>query len=244
MTFNDEFIPGGAAEEASSYPTAFGITFTPTIIGALVAVLGFLGTAYIAINFVQPAFEEYNKKQDELTAKTQEIENLKKTVQNIEKLQGDLVKAESQRKEVLSLFSTEKNLDTLLLDVNNSVKERKADLKTFLPVLAATAGQTPQQMAQTASDPFQRSIYTIALEGNFEQTQAIIRNIERLQVLTVLREFNTIVTKEPKIVINQGQASVSGAPTLTTTFKLEAIIPRTAPPTPVASPTPTPSPEK
>lgn len=244
MTFNDEFIPGGAAEETSSYPSAFGITFTPPIIGGMVAVMGLLGTVYIALNFIQPAFEEYNKKQNELTAKIQEVENLKKTVQNIEKLQVDLVKAESQRKEVLSLFSTAQNLDTLLLDVNNSVKERRAELKTFQPIIVPPTGQTAQQQAQTASDPFQRQTFTIALDSNFEQMQAILRNIERLQVLTVVREFNTTVTKDPKIVINQGQASVSGVPTLTTTFKLETIIPKTSSPTPVATPSPSPSPKK
>jgi Tfp pilus assembly protein PilO len=245
MTFNDEFIPGGAAEEeGGGYPTAFGITFTPPIIGGIVAVLGLLGTAFIAINFIQPAFEEYNKKQGELIAKTQEVDNLKKTVQNIEKLQADLVKAEGQRKQVLSLFSTEQNLDTLLLDVNNSVKERRADLKTFQPILAPASGQTAEQQKLAANDPFQRQTFTIALDGNFEQMQTIIRNIERLQILTVVREFNTTVTKEPKIVINQGVASVSGAPILTTTFKLETIIPRTAPPTPAAQPSPSPTPKK
>lgn len=242
MTFNDEFIPGGAEEEGGSYPTAFGVTFTPPIIGGIVAILGLLGTAYIALTFIQPAFDEYNTKQDELAAKIKEVEELKKTVQNIEKLQRDLVKAEAQRKEVLSLFSTERNLDTLLLDINNSVKERKADLKTFSPVVPAT--QTAEQQTASVSDPFQRQTFTIALEGNFDQMQGIIRNIERLQVLTVVREFNTTVTKEPKIVINQGQSSVSGAPILTTTFKLETIIPRTAPPAPVASPSPSPTPKK
>lgn len=242
MTFNDEFMPGGAEEESSSYPTAFGVTFTPPIIGGIVAIIGLLGTAYIALTFIQPAFDEYNTKQNELAAKIKEVEELKKTVQNIEKLQGDLVKAEAQRKEVLSLFSTERNLDTLLLDINNSVKERRADLKTFAPVVPAT--QTAQQQTTSANDPFQRQTFTIALDGTFEQMQAIIRNIERLQVLTVVREFNTTVTKEPKIVINQGQATISGAPTLTTTFKLETIVPRTAPPTPAASPSPSPTPKK
>lgn len=242
MTYNDEFMPGGAEEAESSYPTAFGVTFTPPIIGGLVAVLGLLGTAYIAMTFIQPAFDDYSTKQNELAAKTKEVEELKKTVQNIEKLQADLVKAEAQRKEVLSLFSTERNLDTLLLDVNNSVKERKADLKTFSPVVPAA--QTAQQQTAIANDPFQRQTFTIALDGNFEQMQTILRNIERLQVLTVVREFNTTVTKEPKIVINQGQATISGAPTLTTTFKLEAIVPRSAPPTPAASPSPSPTPKK
>lgn len=242
MTYNDEFMPGGVEEAASSYPTAFGVTFTPPIIGGLVAVLGLLGTVYIAMTFIQPAFDEYNTKQNELAAKTKEVEDLKKTVQNIEKLQADLVKAEAQRKEVLSLFSTERNLDTLLLDINNSVKERRAELKTFSPVVPTA--QTAQQQAAIASDPFQRQTFTVALDGNFEQMQTILRNIERLQVLTVVREFNTTVTKEPKIVINQGQATISGVPTLTTTFKLEAIVPRTAPPTPAASPSPSPTPKK
>ncbi len=245
MTFNEEFIPSGMEDDGGEggYPTAFGITFTPTIIGGLVAILGVLGTAFIAINLIQPAFEEYNTKQDELTAKALEVENLKKTVQNIEKLQADLVVAERQRREVLSLFSTERNLETLLLDINNSVRERRGELKKFQPIIpAATTAQTAQQQAATANDPFQRQIFDISLDGNFDQMQTILRTIERLQILTVVREFNTTVTEAPKIIINQGQATTSGAPTLTTSFKLETIIPKEAPPTPVASPSPTPSP--
>ncbi|NES74023.1 MAG: hypothetical protein F6K24_56985, partial [Okeania sp. SIO2D1] len=58
MTFADaeEFIPEGE-EQQPDYPQAFGVTFTPTVSGVLVGVLGFGVAAYLAYTFVLPAWE-------------------------------------------------------------------------------------------------------------------------------------------------------------------------------------------
>jgi len=61
MTYADQdFIPEGQ-EENPNYPTAFGITFTPQVGGILFGVLGLLGSLYLFLNVVQPAWENYQK---------------------------------------------------------------------------------------------------------------------------------------------------------------------------------------
>ena len=53
MTFSEEFnsteTDTDFEELGSSYPTAFGITFTPQIIGACLGVLGLVGSCRVAL---------------------------------------------------------------------------------------------------------------------------------------------------------------------------------------------------
>ena len=65
MTFSEEFnsteTDTDFEELGSSYPTAFGITFTPRIIGACLGVLGLVGSIYVGLSFVKPAYDNYNE---------------------------------------------------------------------------------------------------------------------------------------------------------------------------------------
>jgi hypothetical protein len=243
MTFNDEFIPGGVADQdEASYPSAFGITFTPQVTGIAVGILGLLGAAYIVLSFVLPAWEEYQKKQEAYNAKIQEVEGLKKSVQNIEQLQRELVVAEGQRKRVTELFGDSRNLDTLLLDVNGAVAERRAKLIVFEPVLPAQTSAT-NVPAPALDEPFTRQTIRLEIEGTFEQTLGVLQTIERLQILTSVKEFTTVLKEPPTVVVGQGQVS-SQPPLLKTGFRLEAIVPKSQTTIPSPSPSPSPTPKK
>ncbi len=194
------------------------------------------------MSFVLPAWEEYQKKQEAYNAKVQEVEGLKKSVQSIEQLQRELVVAEGQRKRVTELFGDSKNLDTLLLDVNSAVAERKAKLTVFEPILPTQTSAT-NVPAPTPDEPFTRQTIRLEIEGTFEQTLGVLQTIERLQILTSVKEFTTVLKEPPTVVIGQGQAS-SQPPVLKTGFKLEAIIPKSQTAAPSPSPSPSPTPQK
>ncbi len=243
MTYADEeFLPEGQVE-SPNYPTAFGITFTPRVGGIVFAVLGLLGATYLFLNVVQPEWERYQTLQGEVENIKGEIQNLEAIQKTIDEKKAQLQEAKQQQKQVLSLFATEKTLDTLLLDLNSFVKARNGRLTVYNP------GTDPQQ-AQTViindgslgpqvNGKLKRKTTNIELEGSFDQIQSILRSFERLQTLLLVKDFQVELSDELVVLVDpesgksvlgvrkQGDQKVlpGAKPNLKARFKLDAILP-------------------
>ena len=250
MTSYLEF-PDEGQEEAASYPTAFGITFTPQISGVLIAVIGIAGAAYLGVTFVQPLWQEYNNSKQELVTKQQQLENTAQIKKQIAKKKVELEQAKVQNKTVLSLFATDKKVDTLLLDVNSVIKTRQGKLKSFKPAdnpqaqgVAAGDVINDGSLGSLVNGKLKRKTFEVELDGSFDQLLSIMRQFELLQTLLLIKEFKTEV-KNPQVigitdngnvitgVIDDEQKSdkekiiPGGKPKLKTTFKVDALLPVT-----------------
>lgn len=242
MTYaDDEFMAVEGQDDGPSYPTAFGITFTPRVGGILVGAAGLLGALYLAVNAVQPAWERYQTLDTDVKTRQGQLQNKQKIQQEIAQAQKKLEEAKQKNQQVLSLFPNQKTLDTLLLDLNNPVKASNGQLISYEPVVQAT-GSSSSDAAAAAAVPgngkLQRKTYNISLEGNFDQVQSIMRSFERLQSLLVVRDFKSELNDQQVFLINDnGQATPAfvrkdsrsrapqARPTLKTTFKLDALVP-------------------
>lgn len=242
MTYaDDEFMAVEGQDDSPSYPTAFGITFTPRVGGIIVGVAGLLGALYLAVNAVQPAWERYQTLDNDVKTRQGQIKDRQKIQQEIAQAQKKLDEAKQKNQQVLSLFPNQKTLDTLLLDLNNPVKATNGQLTSFEPALQTT-GSSSDSTAAAAAVPgngkLQRKTYNISLEGNFDQVQSIMRRFELLQALLVVRDFKSELNDQQVFLINDsGQATpafikkdtrggaVQARPTLKTTFKLDALVP-------------------
>ncbi|HBB35777.1 MAG TPA: hypothetical protein DDZ80_27680 [Cyanobacteria bacterium UBA8803] len=242
MTYADpDFIPGEGQEEAPSYPSAFGITFTPKISGVAVAVLGLLGAAYLALNVVQPVFQQYQELQGQLKDKQGQLKDSAQIKKQIEQKKVELQQAKQQNKQVLSLFASEKTLDTLILDLNSFVKDRKGTLNSFQPKQDAQKTSdvvTDGSLGPAVNGKLKRKSINVEVEGSFDQIQSILRSFERLQSLLLVKEFKADVsTPQALFINNQGKVMpvviekekvIPGAkPTIKTTFRLDALLPLT-----------------
>ena len=243
---------------------------------------------------------------------------------NIEKQLKDakvkLTQVEQQRQQVYSLFAQKKNMDTVLLDLNQLIdknnvglrnaKEAKlascpawvkeqftsystgqqyeeqigplvaeAKLRKFqpdtgtpgaAPVAAAVPGLvTDGSLGPELNNKLKRQTINVEIEGNFNHAQSIIRRIELLQPLLILRNMEVKyggeqVTKQEPSVIYEPDPKNPELPrvvkncqpdtVVTTSFKMDALIPLTPEEqklvvptpspgaTPGASPSPSPSP--
>ncbi|HEY9829884.1 MAG TPA: hypothetical protein V6D26_04850 [Stenomitos sp.] len=245
MTYADEeFLPEGQVE-TPNYPTAFGITFTPKVGGIIFAVLGLLGAAYLFVNVVQPEWARNQTLQDEKAKIQDDIKRLGEIKQKIALKKQELEAAKVQNKQVLSLFANEKTLDTLLLNLNSSIKERKGALQTYSP------GENPpttdgvindSSLGAEVNGKLQRKTINVELVGSFNQIQSIMRSFERLQTLLVVKDFKLETSDDPIIVVldssgksvpgvrkkdKPGQEGVvaNANPNLKATFKLEVLMP-------------------
>lgn len=116
MTFADDFANDKQLME-EDYPTAFGITFTPNILGVVIAVAGITLAVYSYMQYVKPAQDQY---QQTLTQK-QQLEAQLNSIKSgdlqlkLAQLQSDLAEKKVLRSRVLSMFTSENDLETIKL---------------------------------------------------------------------------------------------------------------------------------
>lgn len=222
-------------EAKNSAPVVFGITLTPPVIGSVFAGLGVLGAFYMLVNMVMPAVESYKEqetKRDQLQIEIQQKQNQAK---QIGKIKADLATAKEQQKQILALFTDEKSLETLLLDTSLLIDSSdikvfgssiKAKMKKFAPTTEKPEVVTDSSFGAEINNKIKRSIIKVEIEGNFLQTQLIMRNIERLQPLLLVKNYDSKLSP-PEISADKNNPIPIDIGKLITSFELEALIPLT-----------------
>ncbi|MGF1938001.1 MAG: pilus assembly protein PilO [Nostoc sp. ChiQUE02] len=238
MTLSDDlnFAEHGGEfdSETPAYPVLFGIAFTPKIIGILVGVIGLAGAGYILLNLLMPAWESYQQQQAKTSELQGQIEQKKANIKQIDKVKEELAQAKLQKVQVLGLFANEKTLDTLLLDMNRliesgntptSINAVRAKLKKFVPVSQKPEPVTDGTLGLQVDGKLQRSSINAEITGTYEQTQSIMRNIERLQPLLIVKDYQaTLAPVESRSPLDKTPVRV-GPTAINTSFQLQVLMP-------------------
>jgi type IV pilus assembly protein PilO len=238
MTYSEDldFEGGGFEEAGSTYPVVFGITFTPKVGGILIGLAGLGGAAFILMNLVMPSLETFQQQQKKQTDLQTEIEQKKASISQIDKVKEELAKAKIQQGQVLGLFSNEKTLDTLLLDLNRLVESGndllpanavKSKMKKYTPDAQKTEVITDSSFGVLVNGKLKRSKVNVEFTGTYEQTQSILRNIERLQPLLIVKDYQSILTQETATDALGKPIRKIGPVSITTGFQLQALMPLT-----------------
>lgn len=241
MTLSDDlnFSPNSFDDSSSSYPTAFGITFTPQIIGAIVGGVGFLGAVYMILNIASPAWTTFQDLQTKNSTLQGEVEQKRLQAQQAPKAIAELAQSKQQQTQVLALFANEKSLDTLLLDTSRQVEKSnpltlgnnavRAKLKKFAPAGDKAEIISDNSLGEKVNNKLKRQVIKVEIEGNFNQTQAVMRNIENLQPLLLVQNYDSkLVPPEVDKGDEKKTAVRTGIGKLSTSFDLVALMPLTA----------------
>lgn len=227
-------------------PVVFGVELTPTILGVLLALVGIGGAVYGFIKLVQPVAERNATLRQEIVTKQGQLQSQAQQLENIAKIEAELKVAMQRRRNVYTLFANEKTMDTLLLDINqriessnaslngvrNQVRERgippillEAQLKSFTPGEKVVI--TDSSLGEGVNGKLKKETYNIQFSGDYAQTQSILRNLERLEPLLLVRNFSVTSSGDiPETVIGaSGQVVVQPKVQITTAFEIDALIP-------------------
>ena len=218
MTFSDRYAPDTVTGPA--YPSAFGITFTPTVSGIALAVVGVAAAGWLALTFIGPKFSEMQELRDSIAQKQANIQSKQQTVQNLQAIVARVNQAQTRNRDVRSLFSTQQALETLLLDLNRIIVASGAQLQRFVPDYATSGILTDSSLGPELNSKLKRQVTDVAFEGSFTQTLAIMQAIDRLQTVLVLRDFK--MTLKPP-----GSGPNAANNTVSCSFKLYAYVPLT-----------------
>ncbi|MEH2270334.1 MAG: pilus assembly protein PilO [Nostoc sp.] len=238
MTLSDDLNfaeHGGEFDQATpASPVLFGIAFTPKIIGILVGVIGLAGAGYILLNLLMPAWESYQQQQAKSSELQGQIEQKKANIKQIDKVKDELAQAKQQKVQVLGLFANEKTLDTLLLDMNRLIESGntptsfnavRAKLKKFVPVSQKPEPVIDGTLGLQVNGKLQRSSINAEITGTYEQTQSIIRNIERLQPLLIVKDYqSTLAPVESRSPLDKTPVQI-GPTAINTSFQLQVLMP-------------------
>lgn len=255
MTAGGDFIPVDDFEvDEPSYPVLFGLRLTPTVTGILVALLGSAVAVWLLLNPVRQAWQANQQIQAEIEEKRAQLRDQAEIQAQIDQAQADLAEAEALRADVLALFADEESLDTLLIDLNarvlgaDGLAGTDARLERFELVQQpeTTPGQDPEVITDGSfgtalNNRLKQRIYDVEIQGSFGQTQSIIRNIERLRPLLVIRNLEMQPEAPSAVLVAPDGTVTQTLASLSTTFQLIALYPtdldEVPPPAPAAAPT-------
>ncbi len=128
MTAGGDFIPQDSDFDAGpSYPVVFGITFTPVISGVALAVAGLISAGLLWNFVVSPTWESYQSLDAKVKEKNEQLNQQASIKQQIQEAKAKLTQVNQQREQVLSLFATDKTLNTLLLDINQLIDKNNTN---------------------------------------------------------------------------------------------------------------------
>jgi type IV pilus assembly protein PilO len=242
MTYSSDLIDNDLVSDTSFiaapvYPSIFGITFSPIVIGLCLAAVGGAISAYLYMSILQPQIAKNQELETKLSETQSQIDQRKDNAQKIAAAEQSLDRANAQKQVVLGLFASDKKLDTLLIDLNKLINIRQGELQKFVPDppvagsgSSGAAVVTDSSLGASLNNKLKRKGVAIAVKGNFEQIQSILRTIERLDQLLIVKDFHADVDKSTQKIVMDAQGKIIPQPpaTLNTSFKIQALIPLTA----------------
>ncbi|WP_036482895.1 hypothetical protein [Myxosarcina sp. GI1] len=228
MTLTGDFLDEKELE--ADYPSAFGITFTPQVSGIALAILGIVGAGYIYFNMVAPARAKY---QEVLTQEQQtagQLQGLKSgdIQQQIAELNAEIERQEALKSTILAMYTNESDLETLLIDLNSFIAANQGTLLQYQPDSGVTVVEDAS-LGTELQGKVKRKGISLTIEGTFKQTKGIIRDIERLQPLLMVKNINSSISEEPTAALSSDRSAIvpQQEAKLKTQIQLDAILART-----------------
>jgi type IV pilus assembly protein PilO len=228
MTVAEDFVPGAEqGAETPEYPVAFGITFTPIVSFALLALVGVAGAAYMGLNIVKPAYDEYQSLQAKRDSTQATLDQKKgaNSDQVIIGLQNQIAQQKARQPVILSLFSSDRTVDTLLFDFQKIFQAEKVVIKTYEPTGLVPEVVTDGSFGDLVNNKLKRRTINIEFEATVPQTQAIIKRLEQFQSLIVIKDFNAEINQMPTLVFDKGKINPKGSVTLNVKFVADVLYP-------------------
>ena len=230
MTFADDFALD-EKELGEDYPSAFGITFTPKVSGIAIAVAGITLAVYGFVQYVQPAREVYQQKLTKKQELQQQLNSIKSGDADLKlaQLEADLEASKLLKFRVLSMFTSESDLETLLIDLNSFIASNQAELIQYQPDSDISVVEDASLGAEVQGKLKRKGI-SLTVEGSFAETRQFLRDLERLQPLLMVQNISSTVTEEPTAVLTnttEGQTLIvpKTDAELKTQINLDAILP-------------------
>ncbi len=227
MTFAKDFATDDQLIE-EDYPSAFGITFTPTIMGVAIAVAGITLAVYGYMKYVKPAQAEYQTNVTQKETLQAQLNSIKSGDLQLKlaQLEADLEDKQVLKSRVLAMFTSEDDLETLLIDLNSFIDTNQGALIQYQPDGGVTTVDD-DSLGSGVQGKLKRKGISMTIEGTFNETMQILQDLERLQPLLMIQSIGSTVTEKPTAILTSNRSEIvpQKQAELSTQIKLDAILP-------------------
>ena len=227
MTFADDFATDELGLD-EDYPSAFGITFTPMVIGIAIAVAGVTLAVYGFMKYVNPAKEQYQQAVTQKQELQQQLNGIKSGDLQLKlaQLQADLAEKKVLKSRVVSMFTSENDLETLLIDLNSFIAANQAELIQYQPDSNVNV-VSDASLGSQVQGKLKRKGISLTFEGTFNETKQILQDLERMQPLLMVQSISSTVTENPTALLtgNRSEIVPQKQAELKTQIKLDAVLP-------------------
>ena len=227
MTFADDFASDEQLLE-DDCPSAFGITFTPPVLGVVLAVAGITLSIYGFVKYVKPAQQAHEQtvtKKETLQAQLNSIKSGDLQLK-LAQLQADLAEKKVLKSRVLAMFTSEEDLETLLIDLNSFIATNQGDLTQYQPD-SNISTISDASLGSGVQGKLKKKGISMTFEGTFNETKQILQDLERLQPLLMVQSISSTVDEKPTAILTATNSSIvpQKQAELKTQIKLDAILP-------------------
>lgn len=129
MAYDNDFVSAEDAEAPDGL-VFMGMTLSPPILGVLIAGLGLAGAVFLGLRLVQPLWGDRQELQVEIAEKETQIDAQGNIQQQIEQAEAERNEVQALQEQVLSMFANPDSLETLILDINQQINQRNANLSS------------------------------------------------------------------------------------------------------------------
>jgi len=224
FTTTDDFGDEGDFGAEGDYPEVFGLTFTPKVMGISIGVLGLLIAAFLGWSQLLPVVNELSELQGTKAERQNQLDRLNDSQfeQQVVGKRRELEEAQRIKQEVEGLFAQDTTLETLLLDANSFANFSNLKITSYTPAGdKQTVGD--DSFGPTATNNLQVKTYNLNLEGSFQELQLFIQDLERLQPLLVVQDFNATVSTPQQYLLENDRVIPVGQPILNSTITVSAL---------------------
>lgn len=216
-----------------SDPVVFGITFTPPIIGGLVAAAGIIGGVALLIQVVLPQYDEYKKLESEVAAKQARLEQVAEEKRKVQQTLDELKRAQATQAQVLALFPAPTTVSVLPLDLNRIVSEQFGQMTRLEPDKTGLTLVSDDSWGAAVSGKIRQQVLKVGFEADYDRTGNILRNLERYQSMLAIDDLSSELKLSKQAVRfdeKTGQFVPQGAPQvrIATNFSLKVLLPLSA----------------
>ena len=227
MTFADDFASDEQLLE-DDYPALFGISITPAVGGITLAVIGIALSIYSFVKFVQPAQQAYQETVTKKETLQSQLNSIKTGDLQLKlaQLQSDLAEKKVLKSRVLSMFTSEDDLETLLIDLNSFIATNQGDLTQYQPDSNVSV-VSDASLGSEVQGKLKKKGISMTFEGTFNETKQILQDLERLQPLLMVKSISSTIEEQPTAILTANNSSIvpQKQAELKTQIKLDAILP-------------------
>jgi type IV pilus assembly protein PilO len=172
MTSGD-FLTQDMGFDEPNYPTVLGIQLTPMVSGILLGLLGAAIAGATWFYLISPLMEENTTIQADVDSKEEQLKKAEQIKRDLKAAKEELVKVGKQREQVMSLFAKERDLSTLLLDLNQLIERNNSGvLASKQSKLAACPASVREQYTKVAkSQTFEDQVGPLVAEAKLNKFQ-------------------------------------------------------------------------